>query len=138
MCKACKLPTPSPSEGTMFLGLSQHQLVRSPSHKLADLRLCWWQDVFCLPAGSRSVSADSGHLPLPQGSVLTLHGWVGKGWRQLGRPGLTGEMVLHLVIFSFFPRVLASLSPHVPGWISGSEGEQSQFWGLGETARRLR
>lgn len=55
-------------------------------------------------------------------------------WRQartLGRPVLTGEMVVHLVTFGFFPGVLASFSPHAQGPIAGLGRELSQrrLWG---------
>lgn len=54
-------------------------------------------------------------------------------WRQamLGRPVLTGEIVVHLVTFGFFPGVLASFSPHAQGPIAGLGRELSQrrLWG---------
>lgn len=61
-------------------------------------------------------------------------GLVGKCWWQLTleRPALTREIVVHLVTFSFFPRVLASFSPHVQGRISGLGGELSQLLVLGK------
>lgn len=45
----------------------------------------------------------------------------------LGRPAPTGEMVVPLVTFGFFPRVLSSFSPHVQRQILGLGGELSQL-----------
>lgn len=98
-----------------------------------------WQDAFCLSRQPSAPSTDPRHPPLLLGSVRLSPGWVGKCWRQLtlGRPAPTGEMVVPLVTFSFFPRVLSSVSPHVQRQILGLGGELSQLrlWGNREEAR---
>lgn len=77
-------------------------------------------------------------LPPQTASSPGLHplcpGSAGKCWWQLtlGRPALTREIVVHLVTFSFFPRVLASFSPRVQGRISGLGGELSPLLVLGK------
>lgn len=96
--------------------------VWSPHHASRP-SLCQRQGALCLSTRPPTFSADlGGHPPFLKGSVRApLAGQ--ECWRQLttlGRPALTGEMVVHLVTFGFFPGVLASFSPHAQG--QGSQG----------------
>lgn len=89
-----------------------------------------------LPASS----ADLHRLPtLPPGPWPVLRRLGQECWQQatLGRPVLTGEMLVHLVTFGFFPRVLASFSPHAQGPIAGLGRELSQhkLWGKTEESK---
>lgn len=88
--------------------------------------------------GLAEASAVWSHPPLPQGSVSALPYWVRKCWQRLTlqRLALTEEMVLYLVIFEFFPGVLASFSPHVLNRSTGLRGVCSQTWDFGERRRR--
>lgn len=98
----------------------QHQCTRARpphAHPTPSSPQCPLQGAFCLVLTPHTPPGSVPALPwLRRREVLTL-----------GRPALTGEMVVHLVTYGFFPRVLASFSLHVQGRISGLGGELSQL-----------
>lgn len=119
--KACKHPGPS----VPVPGFSQCQ-APLPS---CQILVCVTAGYLCPPRGLEP--------SFPPAGVCSSY-WVRKYWRQLTRQrlALAEEMVLYLVIFGFFPGMLAHFSPHALIRSSGLRREHSQCWDFGERRRR--